>query len=242
MSWDSVQVIHRLSLPMNEEQNRRTNPVTFLDKNGKVLYRQDGARSNLSYHQRNTTLGRGYMGNNELIEKPFDFSAKNRLGLTDLHSMLQSLLFPQGMNKKRRFNLTSADHAFLQQHMSMMPSESRSPYYDTSYADGYVKFLMYGGDGRIDNPSIRIFNKPGDAYGFLTDAAYIVDFDKGVEFMLTATIYCNTDGVFNDDAYDYDTIGFPFLKNLGQVFYEYETKRPKRYKPDLSRFKFDYEK
>ena len=61
-----------------------------------------------------------------------------------------------------------------------------------------------------------------------------------VEFMLTATIYCNSDGIFNDDKYDYETIGFPFLKNLGKIIYEYELKRQRSNIPDLSLFQIDY--
>jgi hypothetical protein len=99
---------------------------------------------------------------------------------------------------------------------------------------------LYGGDGAIDDPSIRIFNKVGDAYGFLTDAAYIVDFKNNIEFMLSANIYCNTDGIFNDDNYDYDTVGFPFMKNLGKVIYDHELKRQRKTKPDLSSFKINY--
>jgi len=88
----------------------------------------------------------------------------------------------------------------------------------------------------------RIFNKEGDAYGFLTDIAYFADFDKHVEFMLAATIYCDSDGIVNDDHYDYENTGLPFLKHLGQVIYDLELKRPRKYKPDLSVFKMTYDK
>jgi hypothetical protein len=60
--------------------------------------------------------------------------------------------------------------------------------------------------------------------------------------MLTATIYVNSDGIINDDKYDYDRIGYPFLYQLGQSIYHYELKRTKKFKPDLSRFKLHYEK
>lgn len=122
----------------------------------------------------------------------------------------------------------------------MMPKESVHPQYDSSYTDAYVKFLLFGGGGSIENKNLRIFNKVGDAYGFLTDAAYVVDFANGVEFLLSATIYCNSDGIFNDDKYDYDSVGFPFMKNLGRVIYDHELKRKKVFLPDLSRFKFQY--
>jgi hypothetical protein len=240
MGYDSAQIIHRLSLAMNEEQNRYTNPVKFYSRSGKLLYEQGLVKSNLQFHKREYLLGRGYMRGNEMVNEPFDFSIKNRLSLPNLHSIVQSIVFPESLVQAKRFNLTKDDYAFLRKFMSMLPGESATPQYDTTYTDAYVKFLMFGGDGNIDDTAIRIFNKPGDAYGFLTDAAYIVDFKNGVEFMLSATIYCNSDGVFNDDRYDYETIGFPFLKNLGQVIYDYEMKRKKKNKPNLSVFKFDY--
>jgi hypothetical protein len=80
----------------------------------------------------------------------------------------------------------------------------------------------------------------GDAYGFLTDAAYVVDFKNNIEFMLSATILCNSDGIYNDDQYEYETVGFPFMKNLGKVIYDYELHRPRKNAPDLSLFKIDY--
>ncbi len=60
--------------------------------------------------------------------------------------------------------------------------------------------------------------------------------------MLSATIYVNSDEVLNDDKYDYDNIGYPFLYQLGQTIYKYELQRPRTYKPDLSAFKIQYEK
>ena len=100
---------------------------------------------------------------------------------------------------------------------------------------------MFGNTKEAMPKNIRIFNKVGDAYGFLLDNAYIVDFANGVEFMLTTVIYCNEDGIFNDDKYDYDTVGFPFMANLGDVIYNYEINRKKKVKPNLSKFKINYD-
>ena len=93
----------------------------------------------------------------------------------------------------------------------MRPEESASPVYKApAYWDNYVKFLFYGSEKDKAKPGLKIFNKVGDAYGFLIDAAYFADFKNNIEFFLSATIYCNSDGVFNDDKYDYDTLGFHF--------------------------------
>jgi hypothetical protein len=60
----------------------------------------------------------------------------------------------------------------------------------------------------------------GNAYGFLIDAACFEERRTGKKFLLSAVIYCNSDQVFNDDRYDYDTIGYPFLRSLGRLLYQ----------------------
>ena len=76
----------------------------------------------------------------------------------------------------------------------------------------------------------------------MIDVAYIVDYKNNIEFFLSAGIYCNGDGILNDDKYDYKTIGLPFLKSLGQVIYNYELKGNHEVKPNLQPFIFTYDK
>ena len=45
---------------------------------------------------------------------------------------------------------------------------------------------------------------------------------KGIEFFLTATILTNKNEIFNDDQYEYDQLGIPFLAALGREMYEFE--------------------
>ena len=241
MGYTDVQIIHRLDISLTEDQNRHTNPVKFYDTSKRIVYEKLAANSQLVYAERNTKMGKGFIKGDELVNEPFNFSMKNRLSLKDLHSIMRTVLFPEMVSQKHRFNLTRDDYRFLYKYMSMTATESKYPYYDTiNYWSNYVKFLLYGAEKNKPDPDIRIFNKVGDAYGFLTDVAYIADFKNNIEFMLSATIYCNSDGIFNDDKYDYDTIGYPFLKNLGRIFYNYELKRKRKHVPDLSPMKFDY--
>jgi hypothetical protein len=59
--------------------------------------------------------------------------------------------------------------------------------------------------------------------------------------MVSAVINTNTDGIYNDGKYDYETLGFPFLKRLGEVLYRYESEeREKGVLPDFSGFRFYY--
>ena len=87
---------------------------------------------------------------------------------------------------------------------------------------------------------MRVFNKTGWSYGFLTDVAYIVDFKNNVEFMLSGVIYVNSDGIINDDKYEYKETGYPFFKEVGEIIYNYELQRSRKFAPRLDRFKIDY--
>ncbi|MBP6431571.1 MAG: serine hydrolase [Ferruginibacter sp.] len=242
--YTNVQIVHRLSIALPEEENRKTNPIRFLDSNNNVLYEQAMQNSKMVYAKRSDSLGKGYMASNGLMPKPMDFSKKNRISLEELHSIMQSIIFPESVTATKRFNITEEDRQFLLKYMSQLPTESAYPPYSDepqNYWPAYCKFLFFGSEKGEWPQNMRVFNKVGDAYGHLIDVAYIVDFEKGVEFMLSAVIYCNSDDILNDDKYDYDKVGFPFMKNLGKIIYEEEIKRrQKSVQPDLSSFKFVY--
>jgi len=247
-----VRIIHRLSVGDSKLTAQYTNPFTFFAPSGQpVIYQQPLVKNEKTYPNQlghaATQLGKGYLSyrqkpEGELVAKPMDFSDNNYVSVEALQAMLRAVLFPEATPAPARFNLTEDDYRFLYRYMSMYPKESQFPTYADTCCnyDGYCKFLMYGDTKTAIPANIRIFNKVGDAYGFLIDNAYVVDFDKGIEFLLTAVIYVNEDGIFNDDKYEYDQIGMPFMARLGQVIYAHEAKRARRAKPDLSRFKVPY--
>jgi len=101
--------------------------------------------------------------------------------------------------------------------------------------------VFYGGDSlAMIEPHVRIFDKIGDSYGFNIDNAYIVDFKNKVEFMLTVVAQSNDAQIYNTNKYEYKTVTLPFMKNLGQLIWQYELKRSRRYVPDLKKYKFRY--
>lgn len=241
MGYMDIEIIHRLSVNLTDEQNRRTNPVRFEDAHGIVLYQQNSLVSKWMIEERNIKMGKGYMRGEELVNEPFDFSRKNKMTLSSLHSIVRSIMFPDAVPAGQRFNLTKDDYDFLRLYMSMRPGESADPVYPApGYWDNYVKMLYYGAGKQAADEHLRIFNKTGTAYGFLTDAAYFADYRNNIEFMISAVIYCNSDGIFNDDKYDYDSTGYPFLRHLGRVIYDHELKRIRWRQPDISAFRFSY--
>lgn len=239
-----TRITHRF-VRLTADQNRHTNPVRFIQTDGTLLYAQPAAVNTDPFDfRRMATLGKGYLdAKDSLIRKPFDFTERNKLPLETLQQILQSVLFPQSVSAKQRFNLTADDYRFVYQYLSQYPGETNYPKYDPArYYDSYVKFFFMDSAHHQMPAGVRVFNKVGWAYGFMTDVSYVVDFTNKIEFMLTATLYVNSDGILNDNKYEYESVGHPFLYQLGQTIYQYERTRQRAYLPDLSRFRITYEK
>lgn len=238
-----TRIVQRFSAGFDAASNRYTNPFIFY-KGEDTLYRQEE-----QYNPNPITLpvgsiqkGKGYIdGEENLVNQAKDFSEANWIQLSTMQEILKAVIFPEAVTPEKRFVLSKEDEQFLYQVMSEFPRESQFPEYDEKdYPDSFGKFLILGDSKKRGASRIRSFNKVGMAYGYLIDNAYIIDTLHGIEFFLSVVIYVNENQIFNDDIYQYKEIGFPFLKNLGQLFYEYERQRDRKVKPDLSKFQVTY--
>ena len=241
---NGTRIIGRLAVGDTGINTKQTNPIDFY-QDDKLVYHQPPQYDPKDYpmHPENMLQGKGYLDRHDkLVMEPFDFSHNNIYPLADQQMVLKRLLFPETFPKKQQFNLTAEQYKFIYHYMSMWPTESRHPTYDPpEYFPAYCKWLFYGGDSlAVINPNIRIFNKIGDSYGYDIDNAYIVDFKTKTEFILSAVVQSNDDGIYNDNKYEYKTVCLPFMKNLGQLIYKYELQRKKEYLPDLRKFKVRY--
>ncbi len=220
--------IHRLQTSLSFEDHKYTNPVNFYN-GANVIYAQGPQYSRKNFHGKKKILkGIGYLNaKDSLIMEPFDFTRKNKFTLTDQQYLLKALFFPESIKKRHRLKITETDRKFLMEYMSKIPTESSFPHYHyPEYWPSYCKFLMYGSEKEAEIPNyIKIYNKVGDAYGYLIDNAYIKDEKNGLEFMLSAMIHCNADKIYNDGKYEYDGVGFPFMRDLGQLIYNHELKK-----------------
>ena len=244
--YENMKIVHRLSVFNTVEQNQHTNPISFYD-DAHVIYQQDLISTARSYDLEiaGTSKGAGYLLNDTLVNEPKDFGENNTLSVRILQDILKSVLFPEAVPSSQRFSLTDEDYRFLYQYMSQLPRETSYPDYSddtTNYYDSYVKFFLFGDKQERMPDNIRIFNKIGMAYGYLTDNAYVVDFENNVEFLLTAVVYVNDNQIFNDDQYEYEETGLPFLAELGRAILAYEQQRERDYEPDLSKFQVEYDR
>ena len=216
-----ARIQHRVGVEgFDDRTHAYLNPVRFAD-GLRTLYeigeRHDTYRDPLpavTGQQR----GVGFMRNDSLIDGPFDFGRKNYLSLRNLHDILVRIVVPEAVDGG--FTLEPADRELLRAAMAERPRESERPRY--AKPDNYVKFWIYGDreeDARIPD-EVRILNKVGWAYGYLTDVAYITDGE--VEFILAGTIHTNANRIYNDGNYEYEEVGMPFFGQLGRAVLEYE--------------------
>ncbi|EAR00106.1 serine hydrolase [Maribacter sp. HTCC2170] len=220
-----VRIAHRLSTENADEIT--TKPL--------IVYLNDSTTASINgtintsakpLEIKRTEKGIGYYAEDSLMTGPFSFALKNYYPINAQHSVLKRMIFPEVFNENERFNLNDEQREFILEAMHTLPKNVG--YDPIEYYDSYVKFLMFG-DSRENMPeNIKVYNKVGYAYGTLTDCAYILDAKNNIEFMLTTTILVNKDGIFNDNVYEYEDVGIPFLAELGRVIYKYELKRKKK--------------
>lgn len=230
-------IIHRLSVTgFDTLGNRRLNPVTFYRGDTTLYYR--GPAYSYFYDDLGLTgqvRGKAYQNDaGEIVPEPFDFRYKNFVSVQDLHDIVQRIVFPEVAPPEDRFELSAADRAFVLRAMGRRPRESKYPAYPDK-EDAYVKFWQFGDRGtdfRMPD-SVRVFNKVGWAYGYLTDASYVVDFENEVEYLLTAVIHVNENETYNDGVYEYDSVGLPFFGRLGRLIHAHELARRHPHRPDL---------
>jgi hypothetical protein len=238
LGFKNTRITHRFQYPLTEEENRHTNPIRFYNAD-QLVYEQKGEYSNVKFNYPNSILvGEKHMDNDDkLWDGPMDFSRKNNFPLTEQQDMLRRVLFPESVPRHKRFKLKEEDYALLYKYMSMHPAESDYPKYDPKeFFESYAKFFFYRAGKQKKPDYIKIFNKAGWSHGFLTDNAYIIDLKNNVEFLVSATIYVNSDGVINDNKYEYEEKGYPFFKEVGEILYHHELARKRYHDPDLKRF------
>lgn len=209
-------------------ENQYLNPITFKDGN-QVILKIEGRRSAFTtdHSYTNTLKGVAYIEDGKKINKPFEMKEKNFINLADLERSLQHAVIPEYFPENERYIIDENDFSYLMTSMTKLPHDFICHKNNESYYDGYVKFFMYG-DTKEEIPShINIKNKVGVAYGYLTDCAYIEDSKNDIRFFLSATIHVNENKTYNDGVYEYDSIGIPFLAQLGREIYHYELKNKK---------------
>ena len=214
-----VRISHRLSAP--DADNVTTLPlIVYLNDSTTTTLAPSTNRAPEPLLLEGVIKGKGFIADDSLIQEPFDFSLKNYYPITTQHAVLKRVIFPETFPMDQRFKLDSKTRDFLLSAMKVLPYQAG--YKREEYYDSYVKFFLFG-DSEAPMPEhVEIYNKVGYAYGTLTDCAYIKDLDNDIEFLVTTTLLVNEDGIFNDNVYEYEETGIPFLAALGEGIHKLE--------------------
>ncbi len=230
MGYSNVTINQRFKSNCDSTDNRFTNGFKFYGTDSSIIYRQAPAHNtgNIRNHATHTVIGKAFQdGDNQL--PPKNFKRNNYIPFEDENNILLSLIYPHSINIARRFNLTSAEYSFLKTYMGMLPRESSHPTYNTGdYPDNYKKYIYFGTTKNIEDTTIRSYNIVGEAYGFLADCTYIKDSKTGVEFFLSISMYVNEKNILNTNDYEYNSLGLPFMSDLGHAIYNYELSKKKK--------------
>ena len=206
-------------------ENRHTNGFRFYNNRKHQTWQQPPAYFDkpLPPPLPDMKVGIALAREKDTLPVPKDFSSMNCFLLKDMHSFLERLIYPTTV--KAAYHISAKNRAFLLQCLSAKPRECsiRKIACDSLYFDACTNYLYYGAArDAVQNPSLKIFNIVGQSYGFLSDVAYFRDSENKVEFFLSAVIYTNSSGIMNTGVYEYKTLGFPFLRDLGQTIYSCE--------------------
>lgn len=213
-----VRISHRLST--KNAYNLKTKALEFRQNDSTFITTtsiQNNAIKALNLSK--LKKGIGFYKNDSLINKPMDFSKKNYYPLTTQHNVIKRLMFPEKYSVEKQFKLNKKQRNFIIKSMALLPREVG--YDPKEYYDGYVKFFLFGDSKKKIPEHIKIYNKVGYAYGYLTDCAYIKDTKHEIEYILSATIHVNSNKVYNDNNYEYESIGIPFLALFGRELHQY---------------------
>jgi hypothetical protein len=242
--FPNIRIWHRFDPACKGQDNFKFNPITFKSEDKKLLYEQKSSDSKLKLEHPFGKITYGlsnYVGEN-LMQNPKNFTTMNFMSLQNTHDILKNMMFHEYLPKEKQFKISQTQIDNLRKLLAMYPTEAKYPNYQLpDYFDAYTKYLLYGNlpEAKI-NPNLRIFNKVGFSYGWVSDIAYFCDFENQTEFMLSAVIYANKDDIMGDGNYEYKTIAYPFMKQLGEVIYNYELKRKNNFIPQLNYLKQDF--
>jgi len=216
--------------PCDSLENRHTNPFKFYNLSNEVIYEQPAQFFEKKYSPpfQNMNVGTAHYSNGKEIKGAKDFSKSNCFPLKYMHDLLIELIYPN-LNPIE-FSISELDREYLLKCLSSSPQNCDIIPIQTNpvYNEFMTNYLYYGAQKKaVKNHDLEIYNIVGQSYGFLSDISYFQDSKNNVEFFLSAVIYTNTAEVVGNGGYQYETIGFPFLQELGKTIYNFEIKNRK---------------
>jgi hypothetical protein len=166
------------------------------------------------------SLGNAHVENGKKVARPMDFSWKNVIPLPELQDIMVAIARPD-LYDRDKLHLSNERRQDLITILGMVPSQLRSyaraPKAKQKGLDLFHKPIHVSVMKALPKDRIKVLEKDGRAFGFSVENSYVSDETTHRSFFVAATIYANDDETLNDDQYDYESVGTPFLAKLGEV-------------------------
>ena len=226
LGFNKARIISRFS-SCDSTENRHTNSFKFYNDSNDLIYSPPPAffSKKITPPFLTMKIGKAHYAKGQTINTPKDFSKSNCFPLNYMHDLLIELIYPS-LNSAA-FSITESDREYLLNCLSSSPQNCDITPIKTNavYNEFMTNYLYYGAQKKAEkNPDLEIYNIVGQSYGFLSDISYFQDSKNNVEFFLSAVIYANSSEVVGNGGYQYETVGFPFLQELGKTIYNFELK------------------
>jgi hypothetical protein len=149
-----------------------------------------------------------------LVEGARDIRHSSFLPLRDVHDMLMALVDPNLVAAGRRWLLKPEQREALLKLLSTLPGESRDPvYYANIKPNDAGHYFAFG--ERLTLAGLKLPGISGRSLGYVAESRLLRHSDTGAECFLSAVVFCNDGGMLDDDRQRYDSLGVPFLRELG---------------------------
>jgi hypothetical protein len=217
----NARILQKFQAGCGPEQHQLTPEIQFKDPQGNLIYRINPQKDSTNWdwpEVNQTQVGIAWKASSGEILSARDFKGSNLLSLSDLHRMMTALFHPESVPDSHRFNLSRSSDRLLKSALRLKPSESGiSRFKYKPYHESITCYFFCGQNPSVREPEeLEVYNIVGQAYGFLTECAYVLDRKRDKAWILSATLYVNQNGVLNDGVYEYVQTGFPFMKALSE--------------------------
>jgi len=215
------------------QEHLHTNSLDVLDSSGELIYHQEEDVIDLENMYQYYTYSENYLlgskheaKNKKIVVGAYDFNYNLELPLDEMNEMMLRLMMSESIEGKQQWDLSSEHERFIIETLAMFPRELKNKKYKNQihYPDNIYKYILFG-EETFDTESITVYSKIGLSYGFTTDVAFVSNPKKGIQFLLSISLYTNANDIVNDGDYEYETIARPFISRLSNIIYQYELEK-----------------
>lgn len=160
-------------------------------------------------------IGQRHEYDRRIVDGPFDFNYNLDIPLEELHEMMSRLFVKHAYINELQWNMLNKHEAFIKRTLAEFPKDlSNSKFHDQDkYPNNVFKFFMEDRYG----DHVMYHSKIGLSYGFTTETCYFDIPESCYNFLVSVSLYTNSNKTVNDGEYEYEEIARPVLQRIARL-------------------------